>query len=900
MRNSSSALAFNEHQIRFVVYDTQSEHTNQLDQSKSFTLLLIKKLVQKYNKSVSFLSGGFECFKSKYSNLCQSSQSFSDSSKRDRFVPSLNAPNKQSKNKHNFVLKKPILNFKSSKSVSFDEAPQHESSQVSKLVVDSSSPQVTTLPLSNKPKSDESEMNDNAKVFETNRPKTMSITSRRKFKSMFGFFLDDESINAKTLVANDNIAHKLASFSSAISTLTNSENKNEPRKLREPTKILDFLYLGSQEDALCEATLNALNIKCILNVSVDCLKPDFIADAQFLRIPVNDGHGARILPFFDIAYQFIEKCRKNDMKVLVHCLAGISRSPTLAIAFLMKYMNMKSDNAYQFVKEKRPSISPNFNFLGQLYDYEKQLASSTKQAKLGDVREKCLLINVRQDFEKTEQALLCSKIEPYIEKSQVNSVEHKKVQDEKSEQTQAKTMDTNEPSKVPPFLNFLKKRPFTFAASSTIPEASISQDSTAKPSELIDKKRTFNLFFNTNHNATTLNDLKSPSQAMSGISLNSPTSNFTIAPVACVGTSSMVPKSFTMLDIKQQQTSAKLYFESKTTSTCSLNQNQEQQQQTKVVMRRPTNLIEPFDLSSNQNNDASTKPYGTVNKFKRPSSILFDIFRENSADDETKANCNPSMQISQQHQQSEARVKTPLTKFETISNFTRTLSNTSAGSSNSACSCCSNVSSQSSQSSSLQHQQQHVHHFNSCFNNNSNSNSTNQQTQKKLKLSPVFSQNCESTLHYVDTFSKFANNCNDKQSVISSIPFNTQLSTPSSAVLIQQQQVLDEIFNDENDSSQATNKSSSQTSGTATTPLTPSDINSIRSMFNNQMNRSKSNLLTDDENEATSSTVKESEEFGHSKSLISKNEKKKSPSSSPSSSNKNSLHGSIETMIEVN
>ena len=35
--------------------------------------------------------------------------------------------------------------------------------------------------------------------------------------------------------------------------------------------------------------------------------------------------------------------------VLVHCLAGISRSPTLAIAFIMKHMRMSSDDAYRLV-----------------------------------------------------------------------------------------------------------------------------------------------------------------------------------------------------------------------------------------------------------------------------------------------------------------------------------------------------------------------------------------------------------------------------------------------------------------------------------------------------------------------------------------------------------------------
>lgn len=117
--------------------------------------------------------------------------------------------------------------------------------------------------------------------------------------------------------------------------------------LREPTKILDFLYLGSQEDSLSEKSMKALNITNVLNVSIQCPKPHFIEDAHFLRIPLNDGHAAKILPFFDVAYRFIEKCRKANTNVLIHCLAGISRSPTLAIAYLMKFKKLKSDEAYE-------------------------------------------------------------------------------------------------------------------------------------------------------------------------------------------------------------------------------------------------------------------------------------------------------------------------------------------------------------------------------------------------------------------------------------------------------------------------------------------------------------------------------------------------------------------------
>uniref|UniRef100_A0A7N6BGY3 Dual specificity phosphatase 16 n=1 Tax=Anabas testudineus TaxID=64144 RepID=A0A7N6BGY3_ANATE len=156
-----------------------------------------------------------------------------------------------------------------------------------------------------------------------------------------------------------------------------------------PTRILPHLYLGCQRDVLNKDLMQQNDIAYVLNASNTCPKPDFIPESHFLRVPVNDSFCEKILPWLDRSVEFIEKAKASNARVLVHCLAGISRSATIAIAYIMKRMDMSLDEAYRFVKEKRPTISPNFNFLGQLLDFEKKIKSphstETKLKSSGEV-----------------------------------------------------------------------------------------------------------------------------------------------------------------------------------------------------------------------------------------------------------------------------------------------------------------------------------------------------------------------------------------------------------------------------------------------------------------------------------------------------------------------------------
>ncbi|XP_015998408.2 dual specificity protein phosphatase 2 [Rousettus aegyptiacus] len=139
-----------------------------------------------------------------------------------------------------------------------------------------------------------------------------------------------------------------------------------------PVEILPYLFLGSCSHSSDLQGLQACGITAVLNVSASCPN-HFEGLLRYKSIPVEDNQMAEISAWFQEAICFIDSVKNSGGRVLVHCQAGISRSATICLAYLIQSRRVRLDEAFDFVKQRRGVISPNFSFMGQLLQFETQV-----------------------------------------------------------------------------------------------------------------------------------------------------------------------------------------------------------------------------------------------------------------------------------------------------------------------------------------------------------------------------------------------------------------------------------------------------------------------------------------------------------------------------------------------
>ncbi|CAF2675195.1 unnamed protein product [Rotaria sp. Silwood2] len=159
----------------------------------------------------------------------------------------------------------------------------------------------------------------------------------------------------------------------------------EALRLQNPAQILSNLYLSSAEPAKDLILLKQLQVNCVLNLT------SYKYNSNELRFATNyppeitakhiimaDEIDVKLSDHLDEALDFIHHTIGNNSlnRILIHCEAGISRSPSIVIAYLMRYYNQSLKAAYDCVKRCKNNVGPNTGFFKQLIQFEQQLSSN--------------------------------------------------------------------------------------------------------------------------------------------------------------------------------------------------------------------------------------------------------------------------------------------------------------------------------------------------------------------------------------------------------------------------------------------------------------------------------------------------------------------------------------------
>lgn len=134
-----------------------------------------------------------------------------------------------------------------------------------------------------------------------------------------------------------------------------------------PTQILDNIYIGNLK-SVDKNELLKLGIENIVICGRGCKNSNHDGFNN-LHLILDDIMTQEIIPHVEITNQFLDL--NENKKTLIHCQAGISRSGSILIGYLMHNFKYDYDTAFQFVQNKYPRIHPNSGFEDQLRMWKK-------------------------------------------------------------------------------------------------------------------------------------------------------------------------------------------------------------------------------------------------------------------------------------------------------------------------------------------------------------------------------------------------------------------------------------------------------------------------------------------------------------------------------------------------
>jgi protein-tyrosine phosphatase len=132
------------------------------------------------------------------------------------------------------------------------------------------------------------------------------------------------------------------------------------------SQVEPFLYIGNRRGALNKALLKQHNIRRVVQIQDSVTTPFFPGMFAYLTYAVVDVSCCDIAPLLPQALPFIAQGIASGEAVFVHCDAGMSRSGSVIVAYLMASRSLSYVEALREARKARACIAPNPGFAEQL------------------------------------------------------------------------------------------------------------------------------------------------------------------------------------------------------------------------------------------------------------------------------------------------------------------------------------------------------------------------------------------------------------------------------------------------------------------------------------------------------------------------------------------------------
>ena len=161
--------------------------------------------------------------------------------------------------------------------------------------------------------------------------------------------------------------------------------------INDINEIIPHLYLSNWFTSNNTEVLKNYKIKAVITLETRP-KPEQVLmyynnyriDNMYITIP--DSPDANITQYFGKTYDLINKYISKGENVLVHCMAGISRSSAIVLNYILRKMYENNEvgscpcrlvnEVIDYVRTKRPVVNPNDGFMKQLLmasmEYQKE------------------------------------------------------------------------------------------------------------------------------------------------------------------------------------------------------------------------------------------------------------------------------------------------------------------------------------------------------------------------------------------------------------------------------------------------------------------------------------------------------------------------------------------------